>query len=485
MTTLKDDTSATPPQRGGDHPNETRAEERDYRVPKSSPWLGAWRILGGIGVAGLLVAALGWKSDPERFAFSYLFAFLVPLTLALGSLFFTLVLYITKASWGITVRRVAELFFRPMPIFAVLVIPLVMSLPYLFPWEGAKHAHQTREPATEHATDHQSPHENADRRRAEHEHESPVAEARGNPAKEPAGLRDLPVASPRASENSVEREDRRIIEHKRPYLNKGFFLGRLIFYLLVWAWLAQRYFQWSTDQDKTKELASTRHAQQFAPVALILFGLTTTYFAFDWLLSLDATWYSTMFGVYFFAQMALFQMASLVAATLLLQRSRLLGEAVTVEHYHDMGKLLFGFIAFWTYIAFAQFFLIWYSNIPDELVWFNARWRDNGGTWQGVTLALIVMHFFVPFWFLMSRNVKRRLPLLATGAVCMIVMHVVEMYWVVMPNYGPLAPSYVDVGTLVGVLCIYLAAVLRGLEEYSLVPIGDPRLVRAREFENA
>jgi hypothetical protein len=111
---------------------------------------------------------------------------------------------------------------------------------------------------------------------------------------------------------------------------------------------------------------------------------------------------------------------------------------VNVEHFHDMGKLLFGWIVFWSYIAFAQFFLTWYSNIPDEVAWFHKRWHDNGGTWKGVSLALVAFHFFVPFWFLMSRNIKRRLPLLATGAVCMMLMHVVEVYWVVMPNFGPL-----------------------------------------------
>ena len=109
-------------------------------------------------------------------------------------------------------------------------------------------------------------------------------------------------------------------------------------------------------------------------------------------------------------------MASLIVVTLLLRRSGLLGDAVNVEHYHDLGKLLFGWIVFWSYIAFAQFFLTWYSNIPDEVAFFHQRWHDNGGTWKGVSLALVAMHFFVPFWFLMSRNIKRRLPLLAAGA---------------------------------------------------------------------
>jgi len=107
----------------------------------------------------------------------------------------------------------------------------------------------------------------------------------------------------------------------------------------------------------------------------------------------------------------------------------------------DLGKFLFGWIVFWTYITFCQFFLIWYSNIPDEVAWYHLRWNENGGTWKTLGLSLVVMHFFVPFWFLMSRNIKRRLPLLATGAACMVVMHILEVYWIVMPNFGPLDPS--------------------------------------------
>ena len=234
--------------------------------------------------------------------------------------------------------------------------------------------------------------------------------------------------------------------------------------------------------DKTKALENTAAAQRFAPAAILLFGVTITFFAFDWLLSLNPTWYSTIFGVYIFAGTALFNMASLILVSLALRRSGLLGDAVNVEHFHDMGKLLFGWIAFWTYISFAQFFLTWYSNIPDEVAWFHKRWDGNGGDWMGVSAALVVFYFFVPFWFLMSRNIKRKLPLLAAGAVCIIVMHVVEVYWVVMPNFGPLDPSMLDLGCLVGV---YLAAVLRGMTEYPLVPVGDPRLQRALEFENA
>jgi hypothetical protein len=421
----------------------------------------------------LAAAAFGYKTDPVRFAHSYLFGYFVALSLALGNLFFVLVLHMTKAAWGVTVRRVAELFMRPMGVLVFLVIPLVPMVSQLFPWAGAKNAET--EASAEVSAEPGAAHNKA----------SPLAEARGFAAREPLALRDLPLADAKRMTAAEEASETKIVSHKRFYLNRQFFLARLFLYVVVWVVLAFRYFQWSNEQDTTKALANTAAAQRFAPAALILFATTLSFFAFDWLLSLDATWYSTIFGVYVFAQCALFQMAVLILVTLMLRRSGLLGEAVNVEPFHDMGKLLFGWIVFWSYIAFAQFFLTWYSNIPDEVAWFHKRWHDNGGTWKGISMALVVLHFFVPFWFLMSRNIKRQLPLLAAGAACMVVMHIVEVYWVVMPNLGPLAPNLVDLGCLVGVVGIYLSAVLRGMVEHSLVPVGDPRLTRALEFENA
>jgi hypothetical protein len=415
----------------------------------------------GIALVGL------WK-EPERFPYAYLFGFFVALSLAVGNVFFVLVLYVTKASWGVTVRRVAELFMRPMAIFAFLVVPLVVlprlgsvnpdPINRLFPWASAAEAHEP---------------------------EAPLFEARGLAEREPAALRDLPVANVQSMQQADASVDDGIVNHKRFFLNRYFFLGRLITYLAIWTVIVHFYFGWSTEQDATKAPGLTAMAQRFTPLAIISFALALSFFAFDWLLSLDATWYSTIFGVYVFAQVALFQMASLIVMTLALRKSGLLGNAVNVEHFHDMGKLLFGWIAFWTYISFAQFFLTWYSNIPDEVAWFHKRWDGNGGDWMYVSVALVAMHFFVPFWFLMSRNIKRRLPFLATGAVCIILMHVVEAYWIIFPNFGPFAPDLLDLGCLVGIVGAYLAFVFRGMADYALVPVGDPRLARALEFENA
>jgi hypothetical protein len=444
------------------HDGHPRTSANDYLVPANSAWRRAWIYPAGVGALGAGIAAMGYRDDPNRFPFAYLFGFFVALSLALGNLFFVLVLYVTKASWGITVRRVAELFMRRMAVFAVLAIPLILTIGTLFPWAGAPVRAVTSA-----------------------QHAEPLAQARGFEENEPAAFRDTPVADTHRMEKAEEEAETSIIEHRTPYLNRKFFLFRLVLYLAVWTWIAFRYFQWSTEQDKTATRKNTADAQSFAPVALVLFGTTVTFFSFDWLLSLDATWYSTMFGVQVFAQCALIQIATLVLVLLLLRRHGLLGSAVTVEHFHDIGKLLFGWIVFWSYVSFAQFFLTWYSNIPDEVGWFHKRWDDNGGTWLWVSIFLVVMHFFVPFWFLMSRNIKRRLPLLAVGAACMVIMHVVEVYWIVMPNFGPLAPSLLDVGCLLALVGIYLASVLHGIEAYALVPVGDPRLTRSLEFENA
>jgi hypothetical protein len=443
------------------------ASAPDYRIGSKTPWGNAWKIAGAIGALGLGMAAYGFLHDRSRFAFSWLFGYVVALTLALGSLFFVMVLYITKAAWGVTVRRIAEFFIRPMGVLVILVLPLVFSLPELFPWAGAKHPAESAEHGGTTA--------------------EPLAESRGFQEREPAGLRDLPVSDPKRMEQAEAKADTAIVTHKRFFLNPRFFLARLFVYAVVWCWLAFKYFQWSSEQDtaKEKEIENTAAAQRFAPIGLILFALTITFFAFDWILSLDATWYSTIFGVYIFAESALFQMACLILMALLLRRSGLLGQAVNVEHFHDMGKLLFGWIVFWSYIAFAQFFLTWYSNIPDEVAWFHKRWHDNEGSWQGVSLALVIFHFFVPFWFLMSRNIKRRLPFLAAGAAWMVFMQIVDVYWLILPNFGPFSPNLIDLGCLVGIFGVYLAAVLYGMVEHPLVPIGDPRLQRALEFENA
>ena len=156
---------------------------------------------------------------------------------------------------------------------------------------------------------------------------------------------------------------------------------------------------------------------------------------------------------------------------------------VSIEHFHDLGKLLFGFVVFWAYIGFCQYFLIWYANLPEETVWFLNRTR---GSWGRLTLFLAIGHFAVPFLFLMSRNIKRRIPLLVAGAAWMLFMHLVDIYWLVMPNlHGDgVAPCLMDLTAFVGVGGLFLATFGWLLRRRALVPVKDPRLVESLSFLN-
>jgi hypothetical protein len=158
--------------------------------------------------------------------------------------------------------------------------------------------------------------------------------------------------------------------------------------------------------------------------------------------------------------------------------------ALTVEHFHDLGKLLFAFTVFWAYIGFSQYFLIWYGNIPEETDWYLDRSR---GSWMSVTVFLALGHFAIPFLYLMSRTIKRSKPLLVAGSVWMLSMHYLDLYWLVMPRLhaGGAAPSPLDLTTFVGIGGIWIAWVVLQMRGRPLLPVRDPRLAESLSFESA
>jgi hypothetical protein len=176
--------------------------------------------------------------------------------------------------------------------------------------------------------------------------------------------------------------------------------------------------------------------------------------------------------------------ALLTASVFALQGAGFLRNAVTVEHYHDLGKLLFGFVVFWAYIGFSQYMLIWYANIPEETRWLAHR-QENGWGWVG--LLLLFGHFLLPFAALISRGPKRRPGILAAAAVWMLAMHWADVYWLVMPAGSPASPvpHLVDLTLLVGLGSLFLAGAAFALRGRSLVPERDPRLEESLAFENA
>ena len=277
-----------------------------------------------------------------------------------------------------------------------------------------------------------------------------------------------------------------LLQGKAVYLNPTFFTFRWAFYFLVWIGLAHFFYRVSGQQDETGDPDLTLRMERVSAPGMLLFALTITFASFDLLMSLDAHWFSTIFGVYFFAGISASFFALLALIVITIQRFGLLQQSVTVEHLHDLGKLTFGFIVFWAYIGFSQYMLIWYGNLPEETGWYERR---QEGDWMWASLALLVVHFFVPFLFLLSKHIKRRKSLLAAGAAWVLAMHVFDLYWIIMPQVqfdsaGRIPFHAFDVICLAGFALLFFAAAKESMRRRSLIPERDPRLAEALAFEN-
>lgn len=274
-----------------------------------------------------------------------------------------------------------------------------------------------------------------------------------------------------------------LVQIKANYLNLPFLYIRAAAYFIVWIGFSTWFLNTSRKQDQSKDPALTTKMGRMAALGVIFYALSQTFFAFDWLMSLDPHWFSTMFGVYYFAGSVVAQYCCLILIATLLKKTGHVKTSVNVEHYHDMGKLLFGHNVFWTYIAFGQFVLIWYANIPEEVVFFQAR---AIGSWKVVSLLLPWCHFAIPFLYLMSHNVKRNRAAISVGAAWLLIMCYIDIYWIVQPNFHPAGATFglSDIASLlaVGGFCGFYF--LRNLKQADLIPTGDPRLKQCLSYDN-
>jgi len=274
-----------------------------------------------------------------------------------------------------------------------------------------------------------------------------------------------------------------LLQKKVPYLNAPFFIIRAILYFGIWFVLFKILQKISLAQDVEFQPVQLKKMRTVSAPGIVLFAITITFAAFDWLMSLDAHWYSTIFGVYIFAGSFLALLAVLVTIGLTLRKKGILDDVITVEHYHDLGKFLFGFTIFWGYMAFSQYFLIWYGNIPEETIWYRHRWE---GTWKYITLILVFGHFLIPFISLMPRAAKRNLKFMKVISIWILVMHFFDIYWIVMPTmyeHG-FYLSWIDFTTFIGIAGIFLAYFWSRYFKRSLLPINDPFLKKSMEFKN-
>jgi hypothetical protein len=423
------------------HTKTKPVDDPSFQLPASLASLALPLALGGVGllVAGVLVGIM--TGPGAGFTMSaYLTAFMYCLTISLGCLFFVMIQHLCRAGWSVVVRRVAEVMMLAIPALGILFLPILFTVWFgdnvVYRWDNPEYVAET----------------------------GVSADAWGE---------------------------------KSRYLNAQWFTLRSVIYIVSWSALAIYYFRLSRRQDETGEITLTERMQARSGPAVMLFALCTSFAAFDWVMSLAPMWFSTMFGVYIFAGSVLSAHCAIAVVTYILQSRGAIRDEVTVEHYHDLGKFINGFTLFWVYIAFSQFMLIWYGNIPEETEWFFLR---QGGVWEGgfwdigfwgkIGFVLIFLHWMLPFLGLMSRHVRRNPKLVFGWALYLLLMHFIDIYWIVMPearmDYGGVVGLLTTLLLTAGMIGLYCGGLLwyASANQVKVLAVRDPRLPESLAFEN-
>ena len=383
-------------------------------------------LLGGGAVGLLLVLAsvaglfMGDAESRRAAGASYLVGFAYWCGIAMASVLLLMIFHATRAKWMVVLRRPVEAMGATLPLFLLLFIPLSVALKSVyFNW-----------------------------------------------------------AAPAAG-TSVETL--RLLEHKRPWLNPSFFIARGFFYIFSITVVITLLFGWSKKQDASGDVQLTQKQRNVGAGALPFVGLAMSFAAFDWLMSLSPTWFSTVFGVYYFAGSFVSALSVLAMITAHARGKDSVGTFVNVDHTHNVGKLMMAFVCFWTYIAFSQLLLIWIAGLPEETPFYITRFKTG---WAPLGILLIIGNFFVPFGALLSRSLKRDPRKLAAVAFWILLVHLVDIYWLVMPTFSPDGVSFhwTTVTSVVGMGLLSVAFGVSRLRGQYAVPIKDPYLADSLRF---
>jgi hypothetical protein len=270
-----------------------------------------------------------------------------------------------------------------------------------------------------------------------------------------------------------------LLQSKRPYLNIPFFIVRFVVIFLIWTLFYYSFTRNSRKQDIDKDQKHTWWNIRLSAVFMPFFAIGLTLLAVDWAMSLEMYWYSTIYGIYYFSGIALAGVATATYIIVKLHENRFLPQ-LRRDHFYSLGTLMFVFVNFWAYIAFSQFMLIWYANLPEETFWFIARWKNG---WEYISILLILVHFAVPYFVLLSQDAKmdpRRLKLMA---LWILAAHLLDLYWLVMPSYSP-SPvfGWIEASFTMIVVGLVIVVLNWNMKRYNLVPVGDPKLERGLNF---
>lgn len=272
-----------------------------------------------------------------------------------------------------------------------------------------------------------------------------------------------------------------ILKNKAPYLNEQFFairtIATFVLMFIFWFILANRSFK----QDKSPSEKFRSVTSKFSALFMPIFAVTLTFMAIDWMMSLEPHWFSTIYGVYYFAGSFSVTLAIVTLFAIYLNERGYMHKDISRDHYYNFGGLMFAFTNFWAYIAFSQFILIWYANIPEETFWYLHRWE---GSWMAISIGMVIIHFIVPYAVLLPQPAKSDTKRLKFIAVWLIFAHFYDLYWLVMPTFdkhsAPL--SWMELYPMVLCSGIVILAFTIFAKNKNLIPIGDNKLPKGLNF---
>ena len=391
-----------------------------YFIPDAI-WDRGRNVIAAFFLIGWAASVAAYASSPDRFFQSYLVAFFFGFTISIGAALFTMIQHLTGSAWSVPVRRIMENIMMSLPILGLLFLPVAFGVHSIYEWSHVDFV-----------------------------------------AKEAMPLK------------------RDVYTY---FLNPQAFFIRAVIYFGIWSYFAWRLYSNSKSQDATKAMEPTFKNEAISAPGMLLFFLSASLASVDSVMSLNPHWYSTMFGVYCLAGGAFGFFALLTFILLRFRANGLLVHSVNTEHYHDLGKWMFAMTIFWAYIAFSQYMLIWYANLPEETIFFIRR---RTGTWEFVSGILLFGHFIITFLVLLSRSAKRTLNVLRFATIWILAMHYIDIYWLIMPNFHKTGPavSWIDGAALVAVLSSMALAFWMRLKNSPIAPVGDPRFKKGLEFQN-
>jgi len=383
--------------------------------------------VGLLGIIGWIIGAVVSGNAKTTFFQTYLVAYVFWIGISLGCLGLLMVQYLGGGGWGVVIRRQLESASSTLWLMAVLFVPIVLGIHSIYHWSH-----------------------------------------------------DI---------NTVQEENvRRLLQHKAAWLNPGGFTLRAVIYFVIWIALAFFLLKWSRSQDKTPDPNEAQtwvqKAQNLSGPGFLIYGLAVTFAGIDWIMSLDAEWFSTIFGLLTIAGQGVLSIAFLIAVCVILRKYEPMSHILKPKHFHDLGKLQLALVMVWAYFSFSQLLIIWAGNLPEEIPWFLRRFE---GQWRWIGIALIALHFAMPFLLLLSRDLKRNSGRLVVVAWLLIVMRFVDLLWIILPEFArgehgtPIhaAQYIVYAAATIGLGGIWLGWFFWQLRQRPLIPQNDPQLAEA------